>query len=225
VAHAPSSIETFAERRPRLGPFLYVSSLQYFIVQFLVALDWSPPYNLRRNAISDLGNTACGRFDGRYVCSPLHTVMNVSFVVLGVTMVVASVLIHTAVVSTRTSSLGFIFMAIGGLGVVVVGLFPENSVPVLHGAGASLPFLVGNVGVLLLGLALEMPFALRLITLLVGAVSLVALALYASAHYLGVGVGGMERIVAYPQTFWLILFGTYLLRRSPVRGWRSVLRR
>ncbi len=195
----------------RFGPYLYLSNLQYFVVQFVVSLRWSPAFSLHHNTISDLGNTACGRFNGRYVCSPLHTLMNVSFIVLGVTMIAGSVLIGHALPPTRARNLGFLFMAIAGVGVVVVGIIPENTVSALHGLGATLPFTFGNVGVIVLGLSLTLPRALRLVTLSLGTVALAALVFYASSHYLGLGEGGIERLVAYPQTVWLILLGGYLL--------------
>ena len=205
------------DRVPRLGPYLYLSSLQYFVVQLVVSLRWSPAYNLRRNTISDLGNTACGRFNGRFVCSPFHTVMNVSFIVLGATMIAGSALIGETLPPTRARKLGFIFMTFAGVGVVVVGIFPENTVSALHGLGATLPFTLGNVGVIVLGLSLELSRVLRLVTLTLGVMALAALVFYASSHYLGLGEGGIERLVAYPQTLWLILLGGYLLRKGRER--------
>lgn len=199
------------DRYPKLGAISYVSTLQYFVIQFLVSLRWSPPYGLRRNTISDLGNTACGKFNGRRICSPLHSLMNVSFVLLGVAMITGSALIYCSCKSTRGRAFGFSSMAIGGIGAVMVGVFPENSISALHGIGAALPFLVGNIGVLVLGFTLEMPVAMRLYTWLTGAVALLSLIFYASGHFLGLGEGGIERMVAYPQTLWLIVLGTYLL--------------
>src|ERR1017187_1472407 len=157
VRSALSRLRAPGDRLPRIGPYLYLSSLQYFVVQLVVSLRWSPAYSLGSDTISDLGNTACGRFNGRYICSPLHTLMNVSFVVLGVTMVAGSVLVWRGLSSARARSLGFAFMGIGGIGVVLVGLFPENSVSALHGIGSALPFLIGNVGVLMLGFSLKLP--------------------------------------------------------------------
>lgn len=139
--------------------------------------------------------------------------MNVSFVVLGVTMIAGSFLIRYAAQSTKSRSLGFAFLAIAGVGVVMVGVFSENKAATLHALGAALPFLVGNVGVIVLGLSLDHPLALRLFTVLSGVVALSALAFYANGHYVGLGEGGMERVVAYPQTVWLIVVGTYQMRR------------
>jgi hypothetical membrane protein len=200
-------------RRLRLGAVLYVTSIQYFLAQLLVARRWSPPYSLARNTISDLGNTACGRYGGRLVCSPLHGVMNASFVVLGAAMVAGSALIWRGRgrVAGWGAAAGLGLMGVSGAGVVLVGLFPENSVPALHGTGAGLSFVLGNVGIIVLGVAMRLPLGLRVYSFLSGAGALVALGCFASGRYLGLGEGGMERVVAYPQTAWLIVIGLYLL--------------
>jgi hypothetical membrane protein len=204
-------------RRPRLGLVLYVTSIQYFLAQLIVAGRWSQPFSLSRNTISDLGNTACGNYGGRLVCSPLHGLMNASFVVLGVTMVAGSALIWRGRGGGRGggggrgAAAGLGLMGVSGGGVVLVGLFPENSVPALHGTGAGLSFVLGNVGIIVLGGAFRLPLGLRLYSFLSGAGALAALGCFVSGRYLGLGEGGMERVVAYPQTAWLIVIGLYLL--------------
>jgi hypothetical membrane protein len=208
---AIARLRALGDLHPRWGPLLYVSSIQYFLFQFLVSLRWSPAYSLSRDTISDLGNTACGRFNGRYVCSPLHSLMNLSFVALGLTMIVGSALLEHALKKTSGSTSAFASMAIGGFGVVLVGLFPENSISALHGLGSAMPFLIGNAGVVVAGCSLQMPLALRVYTLCTGAGALVSLGLYASTHFLGLREGGIERVVAYPQTIWLVVFGAYRL--------------
>jgi hypothetical membrane protein len=201
-------------RRLRLGPVLYVTSIQYFLAQLIVARRWSPPYSLSRNTISDLGNTACGNYGGRLVCSPLHGLMNASFVVLGVTMMAGSALIWRGRGTGRAAAAGLGLMGVSGAGVVLVGLFPENSVGALHGTGAGLSFVLGNVGIIVLGGAFRLPLGLRLYSYLSGAGALAALGCFVSGRYLGLGEGGMERVVAYPQTAWLIVIGLYLLCAS-----------
>jgi hypothetical membrane protein len=203
-------------RRPRLGAVLYVSSIQYFLVQLIAARRWSPPYSLSRNTISDLGNTACGNYGGRLVCSPLHGLMNASFVVLGVAMVAGSALIWRGCgrVAGWGAAAGLALMGVSGAGVVLVGLFPENSVPALHGTGAGLSFVLGNAGIIVLGGAVRLPPGLRAYSFASGAGALAALGCFVSGRYLGLGEGGLERIVAYPQTAWLIVIGLYLLCAS-----------
>lgn len=211
---------------PKLGPILYLAGVQYFATQLLVGLFWLPPYNVSRDTISDLGNTACGAWNGHYVCSPLHDVMNGSFIVLGITMMLGSALISRHFAGGRTAAVGFGAMAVSGLGVVMVGLFPENSVPLLHGLGAAVPFVLGNISLILLGRALDVPPALRRFFSLSGIVALLSLVAYASSHYLGLGEGGIERVVAYPQTICLAVLGCYLIVKDPARppaGRRSSL--
>jgi len=45
-------------------------------------------------------------------------------------------------------------------------------------------------------------------------VTLLALVLYASSTYLGLGEGGMERMIAYPALIWIAGFGAYLMGRQ-----------
>jgi hypothetical membrane protein len=203
-------IRTFHNRYPYVGPVFWMLSVQYYVVQVVVASAWQVPFSLRFNTISDLGNTACGQYGQRIVCSPLHADMNGSFIALGVSMMIGSLLIYNEFKESRATAFGFGAMAAAGFGTLLVGLFPENTVSALHILGAGLPFFVGNVGLVVLGLKLPVPKPLRLYTLVSGAVMLIALALFVAGVYLGLGIGGMERVVAYPQTIWLIVFGMYL---------------
>lgn len=204
------AIKTFTDKYPFVGPAFWIASIQYFIIQSIVALDWATPYSIFHNTISDLGNTACGAYGGRIVCSPLHGLMNASFLMLGITMISGSLLIYREFTETTNSALGFSFMAAAGFGTLLVGLFPENTISSLHVLGATLPFSIGNVGLLVMGSVLDIPQALRVFTLFSGMLSLLAFGLFTAHMYLGLGVGGMERIVAYPQTIWLIVFGMYI---------------
>lgn len=206
------SIKTFTDRYPLLGPIIWMLSIQYYLVQVETALAWSKPYSWLHNTISDLGNTGCGNYSGRFVCSPLHSLMNSSFITLGVTMALGSLLIYQEFKKSSASLVGFSFMTLAGFGTVLVGLFPENSLSVFHTLGAAMPFLIGNIGIMILGLSLDIPRRLRFYTLLSGVIALTALLFFSNHNYLGLGVGGMERLVAYPQTIWLISFGAYISR-------------
>ena len=136
-------------------------------------------------------------------------------------MIIGSVLIFQEFIENRPGAIvGFSFMALAGFGTILVGLFPENTVHILHEFGALLPFLIGNIGMIVLALSLDIPKWLRRYTALSGAISLIALARFLMEGYLGLGIGGMERIVAYPQTIWLIVFGIYMSanRYSKLKG-------
>jgi hypothetical protein len=94
------------------------------------------------------------------------------------------------------------------------GVFPRNTVSALHGLGTAIPFVLGNASLITLALSFGMPALLRLYTFLSGVIALLGLVVYASGHYLGLGEGGIERVVAYPQTVCLAVIGFYLVTRS-----------
>ena len=198
-------------RYPKLGLILYISSIQYFLVQLLVGYRFSPFYSLSNNTISDLGNTRCGIYNNKIVCSPLHSYMNISFIFLGITMIMGSILIYNQYSKSRIAFLGYSLFALGGLGVILVGLFPENSIPAIHSISAALPFLIGNLGIILIGLTNKSSKMISFYSIITGVIALLALIVYVSGHYLGLGQGGLERLVSYPQTIWMIFIGIYYL--------------
>jgi hypothetical membrane protein len=206
----------------QMGAILWILSVQYYAVQLLAAAFWSRfgGYSWSHNTISDLANTHCGVYGNRLVCSPLHIVMNVSFIILGLTIIGGAVLLRKQLADNFVTRLGFSCVALSGVGSILVGLFPENTVSSLHIAGAALPFLLGNAGMVILGFALtRLPPLLRIYTVLSGAVGLAALALFMTQTYEGIGIGGMERAASYPLTIWMMVFGSYLLlRRLPANN-------
>ncbi len=208
--HLLQRIRAFVSRYPLAGPIAYVLSLQYFLVQAVVASAWNwQPYSWHLNAISDLGAVGCGPFDGRFVCSPLHGLMNTSLVLLGLSMAVGSVLLYQQL---RSSRVGFSLMAVAGIGAMLVGFFPEDTIFWAHITGADLAFLLGNIALIVFGFTLCMPRWFKWYSIASGVVALVALYLFLSHNRFFLGLGGMERVVAYPQTIWLIVFGSYMLK-------------
>ncbi len=205
-------VAAMTNRYPYLGPLLWALSVQYFLTQLAVAAAWTEPaYSWTRNVISDLGNTACGPYADRVVCSPLHAEMNASFIMLGLTMALGSLLIYQQFTRTRSSLIGFSMMAAAGVGAVLVGVFPENTISLLHGLGAFLAIGVGNVALIVLGLGLRgVRPGFRAYTYATGVIATAAFVLFALGIYLGLGQGGMERLAGYPQTLWLIALGCYM---------------
>lgn len=206
-------IHVFENRYPLVGPTFWIATVHYFVVQVIAAAYWHmPSYSWKDNVISDLGNTVCGEYAERFVCSPMHTWMNASFILLGLLMIAGSTLIYEGFRRNAGSFIAFTFMAVAGFGTILVGLFPENTISELHFVGALLPFTLGNIAIIMFGFVLGLHGWFKYYTLASGAVALAALPLFMSGVYLGLGEGGMERVVAYPQTLWLIVFGVYLSR-------------
>jgi hypothetical membrane protein len=217
-----------------MGPVIAILSAWYFLAQVVVGWVFNPAqgtqhagpqYSFITNTISDLGNTACGLYGGSRVCSPRYIVMDLSFALLGVAMAVGSLLIYREFINSGlrrerlAAHLGFILLSVAGLGAIFVGSFPENTNGDMHIAGAGMAIGAGNLGILILGLVLvSIPESLRHFMLWTSSVSLVAVIAFAFKHHFGLGAGGMERIAAYPETVWLIMFGIYITRDHFLRG-------
>ncbi len=206
--HFMERIHLFMARHPLVGPTMWLTSIQFFILQVVVASGWkTPPYSWRLNAISDLGATHCALFDGdRFVCSPLHSLMNISLTLLGIAMVIGSVLLYSKL---RSSRVAFSLMVVAGIGAILVGIFPEDSTFWAHIAGQDLAFVFGNIALIIFGFTLRFPRWFRWYSIASGAVALMALVLFLSNHRFFLDLGGMERVVAYPLIIWLIVAGSY----------------
>jgi hypothetical membrane protein len=207
-----AKIRTFHDKFPWLGPLIWFLTLQNFAATTFAAFNFKGGYDWANNSIIDLGNTACGLFNGSYVCSPAHAIVNLSFIALGLAMAFGALLIYQEFRENRGTLAGFICVGIAGIGAAIVGFFPENTIAWVHLLGASLPFAVGNAGIMVLGFYLSAPKWLRYYSFISGLVALVALAFLISGYHLGIGSGTIERITADPQIVWLVIFALYMFK-------------
>ena len=213
-------IRFFADRYDWMGPVIVALSSWYFAAQVLVAWVFRPQYSFVSNAISDLGNTTpCPPLHSS-ICSPRYVAMNASIVILGVAMIVGSVLIFSEynfsehLREQRAAIAGFVCMALGGFGAILVGSVPENdNTAHLHTVGAAMAIGFGQLAILILGLVLrEIPDWLREFMLVTSLFVLLAGISIAFKHQFGIGGGALERMAQYPASVWLILFGFYISR-------------
>lgn len=222
-------IETSPPRPPEppralaLGAMAWISSVQFFVAQLVVQSAWTTPFGLTNNFISDLGNTTCGAYppgSGNYVCSPWHAGMNASFLLIGLTTILGAVWVRDGFRPGKRRDAGLALIALGGLGFVLVGLFPENVSLAPHKVGAGLQWICGNLGLAMLGTAMLGTSRWRAIvagSIALGVVGLIATALFVSGRYLGLGIGGMERVAAYALPIGSILLGLRLVRNRTGR--------
>jgi hypothetical membrane protein len=206
---------------PSLGAAIFTVAAVYFVVQIVVAWVFIPSYSLISNSISVLGETSCGGYCSPAICSPRWWLMDYAgFLLLGLVMMIGSALLYhefteRAPRERRAAMVGFGLMALGGLGSILVGFFPENENRTMHIVGAFLAIAIGNLAILVLGGVLTLPESMRRSMLMFSSLALVALLCFASHRSFGIGRGTMERIAAYPVTIWLITFGLYIWRFKP----------
>jgi hypothetical membrane protein len=200
---------------------LAVGAFQFIVANIITQIGYGPSYSVSTNYISDLGALNCGFFDGsgsyqgHYACSPWHDVFNASIIVMGILLIVGVFLIQTAFRPRRTRTIGLGLLVIAGLGAIGVGLSPEDFNITAHVISATLAFLGGGLALTVLGFAMFRDTrwdGYRAFSILCGLVSLVALALFISKDYVGLGVGGMERLIVAPTLLWSIVVGIHLAR-------------
>lgn len=210
----------------KVGAVLWICCLQYFVAEAVAIGGWPGAYSLRRNYISDLGAVGCHVSAGgltvgtEQLCSPLHGLMNASFLLQGLLIVGGALLVRFAFPKGALWALALLLIGASGIGVFIVGLAPEDVAPLPHLVGAVENFLCCNAGMALMGVALlrrrRASRILGLVSLAAGVVGLLGFVLLAAQVYLGLGVGGMERVVAYPFPIWLAGMGVLLLRNGPL---------
>ncbi len=179
------------DRRTLAGLLLLVGSVQ-FLLAMLVGEGMRPDFSISTNPISDLG------------VGSTALLFNTSIVILGLLILGAAWLYHGAY-KRLWVTIPFLLAGVGPIG---VGLFPETT-GTPHLVFAFISFFFGGLLAILTAFPTRPPF--RYMSIVLGVVGLVALVLYATHTYLGIGDGGMERMIAYPVLFWGIAFGGYLM--------------
>jgi len=185
----------------RLGAISLCATSIFFVAQVIAQLAW-PGYSVSQYDISALGITQCGQYtngaggESFYACSPLHVVMNVGFILVGVFLTTGVILTRSVWPRRRLTSVGVAFVAISGLGAILAGFFPANVNFGLHVLGALINFLLGGSGILLLGAGMRKRNGrLAAWSWVMGGITLMGFVFYNSKIFLGLGPGGMERVL------------------------------
>jgi hypothetical membrane protein len=211
-------VRRFARRFPAVGPLVWVLGIvQYFWAQWYVASAWPTAFSYRLNVISDLGSTTCGIRDAVYVCSPLHALMNWSFILIGPALGIGAVLIYANLKPNRITKVSFILLAVSGLCTSIVGYIPEDVAPILHMLIASSLLIIYTVGVGLMHFDQVLPWWLRRFSLEIACLSIVALLLLAVRLPTPLGPGGLERMADYSLDVWICVVGLWLMLQQRSR--------
>jgi hypothetical membrane protein len=195
-------------RTVRTGALLLVFGAVEFIVGMIAVQSQYAGYSLSQNYISDLGGAH----------SPWALGFDASVILLGLCAIFGVLLIWDAFDDRPSRGVGLSFVLIGGIGAVGVGVFPETT-PVLNGAMhdivSDIAFVGAGIGLTVVSFAmvggphwrLSRPF-----TLLCGLVTLIAIVLFTTGYYVGLGPGGMERLIVAPILLWAIVEGIHIAR-------------
>jgi hypothetical membrane protein len=173
------------------GGLLFVGGVQ-FVVGMFVAEALYPEYSISQNFISDLGVGSAA------------FIFNSSVILLGLMVIVSAYFIERAF---RTHMVAVLF-GLSGAGAIGVGVFPENF-ELIHLGVSFVAFLFGGLSAIAAYKLEKTP--LSHFSVIMGVISLSALALFLTETFLGLGQGGMERMIVYPILLWVTGFGGYLM--------------
>ncbi len=196
-----------ASSREKLAGILFFVAVTQFALCLVIAETTYDGYSVSGNYVSDLG------------VGPSAIVFNASAFTLGVLIAFGAYFLGSDP-KLKTMRILLFLMAIGAMGVG----FVTKAFTLGHGAVSSAAFFFGGLSAIASSRVLKKP--LSLVGVILGAVSIGALALfsvgmvasgsisstiaYDSEFYLGLGPGGMERMIIYPLLMWLALFGGQL---------------
>jgi hypothetical membrane protein len=176
------------------GALLFIAVSQ-FVLGLVVAEARYPGYSISANYISDLG------------IGPSAMVFNASVFLMGVLMIIAAYFLQRSFNYDVLTAL----LVLTGIGAMGVGVFTEHY-GAIHGVVSLIAFLFGGLSAIASYRLLKLPYSV--IAWILGLMCLGALILYGGGVYLGLGKGGMERIVAYPLFMWGAGFGGHLIGQA-----------
>jgi hypothetical membrane protein len=188
------------------GLLLFAGSLILLFGMMLAEFTY-PGYSMADNYISDLGNFS----------HPVPAVIfNVSIIVFGAMAIYAGLLLRTAL----DEWLG-ILLILAGAGGIGVGIFNEGTILAIHYVCAFTVFFCGGIAIYRSARVLYTRPTSWIFLILAGIVAFfISFMIYnvvsgsTDKILLGIGVGGMERMVAYPTIFWAMATGIYLVGQA-----------
>jgi hypothetical membrane protein len=180
--------------RKTSGALLFVGASQ-FLVGMVMAEALYPGYSVRDKTISSLG------------VGPSAIIFNASVILLGAMVLLGAYFLRKAIGKLVLPSL----IAITGLGAIGVGLVP-TTYPLPHLLLSLITFLFGGLAAIAAYKVQASP--LNYFSVIVGVNAITVIILFFNDIYLGLGVGGLERMMAYPLLLWAVGFGGHLIASS-----------
>ncbi len=187
------------------GALLFLAGAAAFMGIITAESLYPSGYTTGGSMISDLGGTEP---PNSVVVQPSAAIFDTTMMVTGILIIVGTVSVYAAY---RRKSLA-IPLVLFGVGALGVGVFPGHTGGV-HQLFAQLTFMSGGIAAILSYRSITAP--LRYISAGLGAIALVNLSAYIVLQdgwfVAGLGLGGLERWIAYPVVLWVIGIGGYLL--------------
>jgi len=186
----------------KAGVAIFIGGVQFSIFLILAEINY-PGYNVSTNYVSDLGAT-CPSSGACVINEPTSMIFNASIALLGLLILLGAYFLQRAFRLTPAT----VMVALSGIGALGVGLFPETT-GIVHSIFSLIVFLFAGLAALTTARFQKKP--MFYFSIILGVFTLVALLLYVGDAYLGLGPGGMERMIVYPALVFSIGFGGHMM--------------
>jgi len=208
-------------RHAIIGALLLISGAVIFWIAEAVAIHgWTiPPYSLRINPISDLGNPVPHDYVfGHRVNSPWYFAMNFGFMADGILYGAAIIVLSRYFRGWARIGIR-VFGLLNALGLTVIAVFNQQSVNRVemgvHIGGAVL-MLMGAFALMLVGASASQvgaPRAYRIFSVVMGGVAILSFTSFITAPSLAIAIGPgvVERVSMWGALVWQLVTGVMLL--------------
>lgn len=207
-----------------IGALIFlINGLFYLTGEYVAALGTG--YSLKevylRNFISSLGVYPNLIVEGVPVgFSKLAIIMNIDFIVTGIGFLVAYYLLIFKILKSKKYNLLYLITPVlFAVGSVLVGVY-QGGVPSedgLHGLGARLSFLGGNLTLIISGVSLfKNRKGYSIVSIILGLIGLISASFMNNAltNNLSEVVAIYERLTVYPITIWQLMTGLTFLKEN-----------
>jgi hypothetical membrane protein len=204
-------------RQPLAGALLFAAGV-VTLMGIITAETFYPGCSTKDNTISDLGASMPPE---SIIVEPSATIFNATMILTGLLVIAGALLLFGAAGGRgrgqgRGWGRGFaILVGLFGVGVLGAGIFPGNN-PTMHPIFSILTFVAGGLSAVASGRRTASPF--RYLSAGLGGIALLNLALFFAfgmdSPFMEVGIGGLERWVAYPIVLCTVGSGGYLMGSS-----------
>jgi hypothetical membrane protein len=191
------------------GTLIFIAVAQ-FVLGLIVSEALYSGYSVSGNYISDLG------------VGSSSVIFNSSVFLLGLLLAIGTYFLQRAFDFKMLT----VLIVLTAVGVMGVGIFTEDF-GAIHSVVSLIAFLFSGLSAIFSVICsyvhkfklVEMPFSV--IAVILGLMTLGALVLFMGNIYLGLGAGGMERMIVYPTLMWGAGFGGYLIAHPEERTYRQ----
>lgn len=199
--------------RQLAGALCWLLGIQYYISEFITGRWYRPTYHYRTDYMSVLGIVSCTPQQ----CSPLHALMNSSFIAEGLLFFFGILLLRPRLPSNAAVRLSELYLAISNISLIGLGVFTQERIRI-HRLFAISHIVLGALGMLMLSAGYMNRKNRKVMAILLHINGLAVLGsialLMASGYFTTIPEGLVERVSAYSVTDWMIIMGFVIFFRT-----------